>query len=55
VWDQGRAAGRAEVTVVLLDLIEELRALNQNRDGGMWADDVHDAVDRAEARLVTDE
>lgn len=36
---------------ILLDLIADLRALNQNRDGGMWADDVHDVADRAEARL----
>lgn len=36
---------------ILLDLIAELRALNLNRDGGMWADDVHDAADRAESRL----
>jgi len=35
----------------LADLIAELRELNQNRDGGMWAEDVHDAADRAEARL----
>ena len=34
----------------LADLIAELRELNQNRDGGMWAEDVHDAADRAEAR-----
>ncbi len=38
-------------TVILTDLIAELRELNQNRDGGMWAEDVHDAADRAEARL----
>ncbi len=36
---------------ILTDLIAELRGLNQNRDGGMWAEDVHDAADRAEARL----
>lgn len=36
---------------ILTDLIAELRELNQNRDGGMWAEDVHDAADRAEARL----
>ena len=36
---------------ILTDLITELRGLNQNRDGGMWAEDVHDAADRAEARL----
>ncbi len=35
----------------LADLIAELRELNQNRDGGMWAEDVHEAADRAEARL----
>ena len=36
---------------ILTDLIAELRELNQDRDGGMWADDVHDCADRAEARL----
>lgn len=36
---------------ILTDLIAELRGLNQNRDGGMWAEDVHEAADRAEARL----
>lgn len=36
---------------ILTGLIAELRELNQNRDGGMWAEDVHDAADRAEARL----
>ena len=35
---------------ILTGLIAELRELNQNRDGGMWAEDVHDAADRA-ARL----
>ena len=36
---------------ILTGLIAELWELNQNRDGGMWAEDVHDAADRAEARL----
>jgi hypothetical protein len=40
-----------DLTSILTDLIAELRALNLNRDGGMWADDVHDATDRAESRL----
>ena len=59
-WHDGRAAGRAEVAVVLLDLIAELR------DGGCWerfiAGDGYtsighndgwakDIADRAEARL----
>jgi len=57
--DDGLDVHRAEVALrtvtpperlILTGLIAELRELNQNRDGGMWAEDVHDAADRAEAR-----
>jgi hypothetical protein len=49
VWEQGRAAGRAEVAVVLQDLIAVLRSAE-----GEWGAPptwVSDPVDRAEARL----
>ena len=46
-WHDGRAAGRAEVAVVLLDLIAELRG-----DTGICDDvGVKEYTDRAEARL----
>lgn len=58
MWNEGYALGvqdsmlrATQIERVLTDLIAELRELNQNRDGGMWAEDVHDAADRAEARL----
>ena len=59
-WHDGRAAGRAEVAVVLLDLIAEL--VGDDGDGHeLTGDDKHGcqvcaAIDRAEARLkeVTD-
>lgn len=54
-WHDGRAAGRAEVAVVLLDLIAELRPYERYH----YVDTrvLGNAADRAEARLreVTDE
>ena len=52
MWEAARLTVKSQRTAaILVDLIAELRALNQNRDGGVWADDVHDTCDRAEARL----
>ncbi len=49
-WHDGRAAGRAEVAVVLLDLIAELRAMPAACD--VCCDAPGElAADRAEARL----
>jgi len=59
-WHDGRAAGRAEVAVVLLDLITELRAQEGHMVAGGEADPdiiaaagrvMLRAADRAEARL----
>ena len=47
-WHDGRAAGRAEVAVVLLDLIAELRAIRYIAFPG---EEMGEACDRAEARL----
>lgn len=50
VWEQGRAAGRAEVAVVLLDLIAELRA--HCREPSCHCD-IGKAADAAESQLRT--
>jgi len=53
-WHDGRAAGRAEVAVVLLDLIVELRAahdLGCDGCGDGYPCMTGDAYLRAEARL----
>ncbi len=56
-WHDGRAAGRAEVAVVLLDLIAELRACPVLPTTREDLEPLRNMADRAEARLreVTDE
>ena len=57
VWRCPWCHRREQERLILLDLIAELRTLNSREEPGcggahgMWADDVHDCADRAEARL----